>query len=213
MACHPETPTGWLNAVEAIGPASLLVVIEARMGADLKARTTPEDVLQEALLQAWRDRGQIEWRGLRAFRTWLLTIIDHRIRDIAEYHAAQKRGGGQRPRPLAGGGSQDHGNAMFEPIASTTPSRLATYREQAAAISETLRALPDDVQQVVRMRLLEQLPIAEIAARLGIGESAVRHRFRKGAALYRQGLMTILSSHFTALGRTSAAHSQPDSAF
>ncbi|MCA8968916.1 MAG: hypothetical protein KDC95_04005 [Planctomycetes bacterium] len=35
--------------------------------------------------------------------------------------------------------------------------------------------------------------IVEVATRLEIGESAVKHRFRKGAALYAKRLSTLLS--------------------
>ena len=35
-----------------------------------------------------------EWRGLRVFRAWLLGIARNRVRLLAEYASAQKRGGG-----------------------------------------------------------------------------------------------------------------------
>jgi DNA-directed RNA polymerase specialized sigma24 family protein len=58
------------------------------MSRSLKARLRPEEILQESLLHAWRDRRQAEWRGLRAFRSWLLSIIDNRIRVVAVRESA-----------------------------------------------------------------------------------------------------------------------------
>src|SRR4030095_9501951 len=45
-----DSPPAWVELIEAVSPAALLVVIEARMSAALKARHSPEDILQEALL-------------------------------------------------------------------------------------------------------------------------------------------------------------------
>src|ERR1700675_4683545 len=83
----------WAGLIETIGPASLLVVIESRMGAGLRRNSAPDDILQEALLRAWKARDTLEWRGEKAFRSWLLTLIDHVLADSADYLAARKRGG------------------------------------------------------------------------------------------------------------------------
>jgi hypothetical protein len=55
--------------IEAVGPASLLVVIKSRMSAKLCRQTTAEDILQEALLRAWRSRDGLEWRGASRWPT------------------------------------------------------------------------------------------------------------------------------------------------
>ncbi len=189
-------PQAWERLIAAVGPAPLLLLIEARMGPLLRARLTPEDILQESLLQAWRDRANHEWRGVRAFRNWLISIIDHRIADVRDYNVAIKRGGGATPRPI---GVQDsagafRGCAAPEPWLSTTPSRVAAVKEQAVAIQGVLDSLPEDVRPVVRLRLVEQLQIEEIAAQMGIGESAVRHRFRRGAELFRYRMNSLLAT-------------------
>ncbi|MDX2198457.1 MAG: RNA polymerase sigma factor [Phycisphaerae bacterium] len=183
----------WDELIAATDPASLLVIIEARMGPRLRSLHTPEDVFQEALLHAWRDRTRCEWRGVKAFRSWLLTIIDHRIADLAEAAAAKKRGGATpvatMPQISTAGDTGPAG-----PIDSTTPSKIAIYREQAAAVREALLRLPPELAAVLQLRLLEQLTCEEVAAKLGIGESAVRHRFRKAALLYRRCLTQALRS-------------------
>jgi RNA polymerase sigma factor (sigma-70 family) len=192
-----DSPEIWDRLIESVGPASLLTVIHSRMTEALLRRTTAEDIWQEALLHVWRDRAGHEWRGLRNFRAWLLSIIDHRIRDAAVQEQAAKRGGGNPPiafSALAPPGSQDARGSSFPlAIASTTPSRIAMYREQAAVMQVVLAELPDPVREVVRLRIFEQLPLDEIAGRLGLGVSAVRHRFRAGAEQYHQRLRVALA--------------------
>jgi RNA polymerase sigma factor (sigma-70 family) len=197
-----NAPQAWDGLIEAVGPASLLVAIQSRMSAGLHKHTTPEDILQESLMHAWRDRQRCQWNGLRSFRSWLLTIIDNRIREAADALSAQKRGGGREPIAFSAlqSGSSD---GAFGPIGSTTPSRIAIYQEQAAAMRTALERLSDDVREVVRLRLFDQLEIADIAQRLSIGESAVRHRFRKGAEAYHRLLKEAIASRATTTGITS----------
>lgn len=210
-----DSPMVWDRLVQAVGPASLLVVIDARLGSTLKRVLTTEDILQEALLHAWRDRARCEWRGVKSFRSWLLTIIDHRIRDAAERERAAKRGGGESAVPFSSlqrsgalGSTEPH---FPGPIASTTPSRIAVHKEQAEAMQVALRTLPDELRDVVRLRLFEQITVEEIAERLGIGVSAARHRFRKGAAIYRRKLMSELASRSQAIAEKSMRAADEDS--
>jgi len=188
------SPEAWERLIEAVEPASLLVVIELRMGGLLRRAQTAEDIFQEALLHAWRDRRSFEWRGVKSFRSWLLTIIDHRIYDEVDRQAAAKRAGGV---PVASLPTFDRATTFAEPgfpSGSTTPSRLAIYREQADLMARALAGLPDDQREVVRLRLFEQASLEEIAERLGLGTSAVRHRFRKGSELYAKRLERALGS-------------------
>jgi RNA polymerase sigma-70 factor, ECF subfamily len=191
-----SAPHVWEQLVEAVDPASLLVVIDRRMGAGLREVQTAEDILQEALLHAWRDRARLEWRGIASFRSWLLTIIDHRLQDVADQNSAAKRSAGGPTVPLSvlvDGGTTTSPELDF-PAGSTTPSKLASYREQAAAMHTALEGLPEELREVVRLRLFEQCPLEEIARRLDLGVEGVRHRFRKGSELYERRLRAALGS-------------------
>jgi RNA polymerase sigma factor (sigma-70 family) len=175
-----------------------MVAIEGRMSAELRGRLSAEDVLQETLLHLWRDRERIEWRDAKSFRSLVLSMADNRIRDAADREFAQKRGG------LAAAGERaDSGNRPPEALlGSSTPSRAAMAREQAAAMQAALSKLPDDVRDVVRLRLFDELPTQEVADRLGLGLSATKHRFLRGAELYRELLADELASSSSASRRS-----------
>lgn len=190
---QPRDPSpdsaAWDRAVATANPAFLLLVIEQRMGVKLRTKVHADDIMQESLMHAWRARATFDWTSPQGFRTWLLTIIDHRIRDAADQLGALKRGGNTRIDSLSHSVTAD--GQMPE---STTPSRLAWYREQAEAIRAGLSGLPADLADIVRLRLVDQLTIPEIAEHLHITQAAVRHRFRKGAELLRFRLIGALGS-------------------
>ncbi len=85
------------------------------------------------------------------------------------------------------------------------------YRERADAMREALDALPPELSDVVRLRLFDQLSLEEIAQRLDLGVSAVCHRFRKGADIYRKRLKAVLTSRSHAISGESAIDERKDS--
>lgn len=188
-------PLAWDRCIESVGPASILVIIKHELRGELASRTTPEDIWQETLLRAWRSRTKFEWRGLGAWRRWLLQIARNVIRDTLDHSGAAKRGAGKLPLSLDPLLRSDTRSQFAGPVATTTPSRVASDRERAQAMERALESLPEDVREVVRLRLFEDLRISEIAERLALGESAVRHRFRRGAALYRSHFDAAWSLH------------------
>ena len=82
---------GWDRLIEGIDPASLLLVVESWLGQHLNRHAGADDVLQEALLMAWRDREQHRWQDLRRFRAWVLQIARNRVLDLAKHAGRQKR--------------------------------------------------------------------------------------------------------------------------
>lgn len=202
-----DSPDAWDELIESIGPASILVVIESRMSIALKRRLAPEDIWQEALLHAWRDRHQYTHAGPKGFRSWLLTIIDHRIHEAVVRESARKRGGGIVETPVSNlAGNRDARSWSAHPpcpLSSTTPSRVAIYREQAEAMRTALKGLPEDLRAVVRSRLFEQRTLEQTAADLGVTLAAVRYRFARGIEAYREAL----HAHFASRSQSVAAAS------
>ena len=189
-----DSAESWNRLLEAVRPASILLVIEDRLGEALRRELTPEDVWQETLMYAWRDRERFEWRGLPSLRRWLITIATNRIREAAERAGAQKRGGGKAPVEFSAFISPS-GNQLPVGLQSTTPSRVCVYREQASIMRAALHQLDEELQEVVRLRLFDDRTLEEVADMMAIGVSAVRHRLRRGAIEYEGHLARMLGEH------------------
>lgn len=192
-----DCPETWTRLIEALHPESMLVLIEARMGSVLQERVTSEDIWQDVLLQAWRDRLSIEWRGPRAFRAWILTLIDHRLRDAANYIRRKKRGGGRSALSIDRGYTDDSHSPRPLPqalVASTTPSRIARAKERKRAMQTALAELEPILKDILFQRLFEQRTLDKIAKSTGLTVSAVRRRFASALATYHAKLTHSMTS-------------------
>ena len=127
---------------------------------------------------------------MAAYRAWFLTVIDNRLRDAGKREGAARRDARREvsfePRP---GSEASRAEGELPELALTsTPLRRALVRERAEVMKAALAALPGELREVVRLRVFEERCTEDVARELGIGLSAAKHRFRKGAALYRERL-------------------------
>lgn len=74
-------------------------------------------------------------------------------------------------------------------VASTSsPSHRAARREQAVLLAEALGKLSEDYREVIILRHLEQLPFAEVAARMHRSEDSVQKLWVRALARLRQSM-------------------------
>lgn len=181
------SPTSWGELVDSIDAATIFVVIASWLGPNARAEISVEDVWQETLWMAWRDRHQHEWINLTRYRAWLLGIARHRVHDALRAAGRKKRGGPSQTARFSDIGGPDTVGGVLPPR-STTPSRMASHFERARVLERTLGTLEPALRDVVRLRLFEELPMEAAAARLGIPLSTAKHRFVRGMQAYKDEL-------------------------
>lgn len=190
-------PAQFDRLVEAVGPDSCIVVVARMMSDELRRWCSPEDLWQEALALAWRDRDQHRFEGVSEYRRWLLAIARNRARDLARSLAREKRGAGRRTGLFSEEGGEERPLSLFLPADSLTPSRIAGHAERARIMLDALTSLPAELEPIVRMHLFEERTMDSIAEELGLHLSAAWRRFRKGAALYGEALAVLRSRSAT----------------
>jgi RNA polymerase sigma-70 factor (ECF subfamily) len=149
----------------------LLLFIRLRLGAALRARLEPADVLQEVFTHAHRDlrRFQPEQSSDpdRAFLHWLCALAENRIRDLAAYHRARRRDAAREERQvtevLRELQRRGHG-----------PATSMVRRDERDRLANALDGLPDGDRDALLLRYFEGLTIDAIAERLGTSQSSVR---------------------------------------
>lgn len=181
-------PDAWPALIGSLGVENILVLIASWMKPRLRQEMSAEDLWQDTLYMAWRDRESHEWQDAYTYRQWLLGIARNRMRDAVTMMTTQKRGGGKSLHPLSTLASADWKKLPALPMSSTTPSRVAQGRERLDAMEQELRALPDELRDAVRLRVFEQLPMARVAEQLGVTLAIAKKRVYLGSSLYRTRL-------------------------
>ena len=184
-------PTRWGELVDSLDVATVFVVLSGWLGTEARNQLSVEDVWQETLWMAWRDRHQHQWVNLTRYRAWLLGIAQNRIQDMLRGLRRKKRGGTSRIARFSEIGGADTVGGMLPPR-STTPSWTASHLERARVFERALSSLEQTLRDVVRLRLFEELGMEETATRLGIPLSTAKHRLVRGLQAYRAQLKELL---------------------
>ncbi|NOG55691.1 MAG: sigma-70 family RNA polymerase sigma factor [Planctomycetes bacterium] len=153
----------------------LLSSVRSELGQRLRQRLESQDVMQQVYLDALRRIEYFEDRGRDSFFRWLRQIALNRIRDTDRREfKTQKRAGEVRGADLA---SPDASMVdLFDAIGASisSPSLAANFDERVRLLHDALMHLTDDQCEVIQMRYMNQLSVAETASRMGRTEKAVR---------------------------------------
>lgn len=152
----------------------LLESVRAELGERLRRRLESQDVMQQVYLDALRDIERFENRGDDAFFQWLRRIAINRICDADRrgFQAAKRRGE-VRASDLGPDASMA---GLIESIREpgARPSLGAGLGEEVALLERAMGQLSEEHRQVIELRYLRQLHVAETAARMERSERAVR---------------------------------------
>ena len=129
--------------------------------------------------------------GAAHFYKWLERIVLNKVREVARGARRQKR---NIAREVA---ARSQTTTSYPELlqritgTGTTPSRAATRRESIGALLTSLARLSDEQRAAVRLRFLEDVSVAEIAARLGKTETAVYTLCARGLKALRERLESL----------------------
>jgi RNA polymerase sigma-70 factor, ECF subfamily len=151
-------------------------MVALRLDSRLSARMDASDVVQEALLDAARKLAEYERERPLPFYPWLHRITAQRLAVVHRKHRRGSRSVGREEHTFA---RADHSAHLLldQLVASdTTPGRELLREELCQCVHAALMRLPSPDREILVMRYLEDLSFSQIAAILGIGESAAKMR-------------------------------------
>jgi RNA polymerase sigma-70 factor (ECF subfamily) len=143
-------------------------IVRVELRAQLRPKLDPEDVLQDAYLQARKNMTSFELRSHGAILGWLATIVRNRLRDDWKRFTAERRDVG-RESPLHRMVDTDRSEEFIELTETdNTPSKYASANEIQTLVDAAVASLqPEDQRRAVVLRDYYDLSWAEIAEELG----------------------------------------------
>ena len=156
----------------------------------LRGAIDPDDVVQEACVDAFRNMARFQWRCADSFDRWFPTIALRRLRDAIKRQRSIKRGGGKVPVAARMPGLEDSMVGLLDLLAAPgrTPSQSAARHEAVEAIQSALQDLPEDYRQAVWLVHLEGSGIAAAAQTMQRSERAVENLCYKAKLRMREFL-------------------------
>jgi RNA polymerase sigma-70 factor, ECF subfamily len=133
-----------------------------------------EDVLQDALLNAYRALGTLRDQG--AFQAWLATIARNACHRLKKKEALQ---------PLLELSERDD---LHVPSPQPSAESQVVQRDLERCVKGALAALPDTFREVLELRDMQGLTAPEAARRLGITVAALKSRLHRARRLLRHEL-------------------------
>ena len=127
------------------------------------SRDLLEDLVQDVLLALHQKRHT--FRPDYPILPWLFAIARHRWIDIARMISV---------RPQLLNWEESDFSAIADPNAEDLVERAGLEFEAKEKVSEMLEILSPKQRELIRMAKLEELPLAEVAVRLGMSLSAVK---------------------------------------
>jgi RNA polymerase sigma-70 factor (ECF subfamily) len=153
---------------------ALLAHIDHRLGAALRTKIEPEDILQEVSVGAMKSLPAVDLAGQDPWG-WLCQIAEHRIVDAhRRFFGSQKRDAGKE---VAIGRSADKtGAGLIDMIVAsiTSPSQAFSRNQNQLRLEHAMAQLPELGREALRLRYVEGLATKEVADRLGKSDGAIR---------------------------------------
>jgi RNA polymerase sigma-70 factor (ECF subfamily) len=168
------------------------LVAAAQVGARLKVRVSPSDVVQETFLQAHRTFDQFRGQTEAEFFAWLQRILTSQLTHLYEKHVlAQKRDVRREVSLDEVGAKLDRSTARLASVLADdapSPGSVAQQHERAVILADELADLPPDYRDVLLWRNLEGLSFEEVAEHMQRSPGAVRMLWLRAVDKLRQQL-------------------------
>ena len=149
----------------------------AQQGLDtrLRAKVDLSGIVQQTLLEAHQEWGQMDEKTTSEQAAWIRTILVHNLTDEArKWMAAARNVDLER--------SIDNSSTKLAGLlagSSSTPSRIAVQNEDLTRLADALLSLPEEQRLAVEMHHLRGMPLVQVAEKMKRTNGAV------AALLYR----------------------------
>ena len=151
----------------------LHVLARAQLERRLQAKVDASDLVQQTLLEAYRDFRNFRGGTEAEWLAWLRRILSHNAANFVRHWQTTGKRQARREVPIGPGAS----SAALgpEPVdGGESPSQELMRKERELLVADAVAHLPPDYQEVINLRNLQRLPFNEVADRMGRSRPAVQ---------------------------------------
>jgi len=162
-------------------------------------RDAAEDLAQETLIEAWRHQDRLyDWQG---YSSWLSAIA----RNLSLRWIRQR--GREQARLITSIDGASDTSARIEDLPADQGDFTVDLEraELADLLDRALALLPAESRRVLVEKYIDELPLGEIAGRLGVSAGAVAVRLHRGRLALHRALTTDLRQEATGYGLVAPA--------
>lgn len=157
----------------------------------------PSDIAQETALRAFKSFSKFEGTTEGEWLSWLRSILDTTVTQSFRDASRQKR-------DARGAVPLDSPEAALVPAADRSPSHAASLAEAWQTMYTHIFQLPPEQREAIWLCHLKELPVADVAKRMGKTDAAV-------AGLLRRGLLALKAGMTEGSGEAPPGHHHPAS--
>jgi RNA polymerase sigma-70 factor, ECF subfamily len=156
----------------------LLGIAVAKMDSRLRARCNASDIVQDTLLEAFRDFHQFRGGMEREFLAWIRQILANNLARAIQTHVLTDKRDLRREvtiQPALGSHpSRLERRDQWLAESDISPSSKLQKKEELDSVLNRIAKLPAHYRDVLVLRHFEELSFEEVAQRLGKSSGAVR---------------------------------------
>jgi RNA polymerase sigma-70 factor (ECF subfamily) len=150
----------------------LLQVAQGELAPELRAKGGASDLVQETLLEAYRDFDRFHGGTEDELLAWLRRLLLNNLADFTRRYRGTGRRQLDREVAPPGDSSAEPGGGLV--AADRSPSSLAAAGEQASVVLRVLERLPEEYRRVIVLRYQDARTFDEIGKELGLTANAAR---------------------------------------
>jgi len=156
--------------------------VQVRMDSRLYGRVDPDDVLQEAYLDAMKRVGHFAEELTYSPFVWLRLIVGQTLINVHRRHLKAKMRDASKERSIESGmrfkmSATSQTLAMQLALSQTSPSQAAIRTEEVERLSKAIDSLTEVDREILTLRHFEELSNKEVAELLRIEVKAASIRY------------------------------------
>ena len=150
-------------------------VARSQVESRLRAKVDASDLIQETMLEAFRDFDRFSGSSEQEWLAWLRRILAHNAADFVRHYKGTAKREVRREIAIRTPRASSMSPRAPEPAApGATPSQEFLQLDAELRLTAALAELPPDYQEVIVLRNLQRLPFNEVAERMCRSRPAVQ---------------------------------------